>query len=1308
LRYPRGLVKPGDLVGGRFALEREIGAGGMGRVFRAQDRERAEPVALKVMLERDAEGVARFMREASMLAQTRHPAIVRYVAHGMEPAGEPYLAMEWLEGEDLCAHLLGGRALEERDAVALGARLAGALGALHARGIVHRDVKPANVFLVGGDLAQAKLLDLGTARTAAGRLTKTGLVVGTPWYMAPEQVRGEKDLDGRVDVFALGCVLFECLTGRAPYVERDIMTVLARILIDEPPRPREVQPGVSERVDAIVAAMMAKSAAHRPENGLAALGLLESLELGALPAVRAPAASSSLALTAAERRLLTVVLVGHADEHGATLRVDDTGALAIAVKKTGATHGAQVEALPDGSVLCAFAGAGVATDQAARAARLAIAARADLPGVPVVIATGRSEDAAHLPIGEVMRVVRELRAAAAEGELRVCATTGGLLRGRFGVARDGHGLVLRGERAAGNVQRKLLGKASPCVGRERELGVLAGILGECAEEPVARAVLVTAPAGAGKTRVLVELLERAARSGGPAASFEVLVARGDSLGAGASFGLLGQLVRSAARIADRDAPDARRAKLAERVGRHVAASSRDTVVEMLGEMAGVPPAGEGSERLRAARRDPMLLGESVRAAFEEWVAAETDAHPLALVLDDLHWGDLASVKVLDSALRRFRTKPLMVLALARPEVHALFPALWTERDCQEVRLAALSRRAAETLAREVLGASADPGTLAWVVDRADGNAFYLEELIRAVATKGREGLPDTVLGMLQARLDAFGPDAKRVLRAAAVFGQTFTRDGVAALLGAADRAALDEILDDLVEREAIDLRAASARPSQRSLDLAAPPATEPPDGDASYAFHHALVRDAAYVMLTDADRALGHRLAGEHLEARGDSDATTLAEHFARGDRAGRAALWLRKSAELALEGSDFDAARDRAEQAVAFGASGEELGRLRLIQAVAAQLRGEPAEALARATEAIGHLEPGTTEWFRAQGERTVSAGRLTDPATMRGAIAAVSSTPPRDEEARGELVVSLSRAIVPLSNLGEPSVEPATLAQRHASQIARLDPRVEAQLAEARGLVGFLLEGPHAFVLALEAAVAAWERTPARADLAGALATLGWGQCQLGDLAGARGSLERAVALADVCGARRARQWADMSLALVLARQNEADRAVELARAVAKEYEAAANHRQTGLAMLVIAEIELMRGDVARAGDAVRLASRFGQPVRTAWAGGLAAQVALRAGRVEEALAEATAACAFLETGADTLHMHTNVPRLALAEALRASGQTERAREAAARALGAVRTVAARMQNPAWREYYLATPTSARIAALARELGA
>src|SRR5262245_45750130 len=229
-------MRAGDVVGGRYELERLAGSGGMGTIFRARDRLTGRIVALKLMIKQSAEGAARFEREAVALSRIFHPAMVGYVDHGVAPEGRCWLAMEWIEGESL-AQRIRREELTVHEAVTVVRRVAEGLGAAHAAGVVHRDVKPSNVLLADGQVDRAKVLDLGIARLEgdAERLTLTGVMIGTPGYAAPEQARDSSRVDARADVFSLGCLLFRCLTGKLPFVGKSAAAVLIKTMLEDAP-----------------------------------------------------------------------------------------------------------------------------------------------------------------------------------------------------------------------------------------------------------------------------------------------------------------------------------------------------------------------------------------------------------------------------------------------------------------------------------------------------------------------------------------------------------------------------------------------------------------------------------------------------------------------------------------------------------------------------------------------------------------------------------------------------------------------------------------------------------------------------------------------------------------------------------------------------------------------------------------------------------------------------------------------------------------------------------------------------------------
>ena len=251
------------VVGDRFELRHPFAEGGMGVVWAAWDLVEMREVAVKVMRENDEITALRTAREAHALLGLSHPAIVRYLACGTTPSGEPFVAMDRLYGESL-ADRLARSSLAIPDVVRIGATLAEALAEIHRHGIVHRDVKPSNVFLVDGSPEKACLIDFGLARNLhATAITQMGIVLGTPGYMAPEQVRAKGVTGARADVFALGCLLHEALSGR-PVFGGDRAQALAKILVEKPKPIRSVVPEVPIELDALLSRMLAKAEDDRP------------------------------------------------------------------------------------------------------------------------------------------------------------------------------------------------------------------------------------------------------------------------------------------------------------------------------------------------------------------------------------------------------------------------------------------------------------------------------------------------------------------------------------------------------------------------------------------------------------------------------------------------------------------------------------------------------------------------------------------------------------------------------------------------------------------------------------------------------------------------------------------------------------------------------------------------------------------------------------------------------------------------------------------------------------------------------------
>ncbi len=274
----RELLEPGTLIDGRFRIEAHLASGGMGDVYRAEHVLLKRPVALKMLrrsLSSDPEMWSRFEREAQLVSRLENPHVVRVFDFGRTSAGQLFLAMEFVEGETL-DHRLERGPLAPAEAVEILSQVLDGLGEAHGLGVVHRDLKPPNIMLGhrrdGGD--RAKILDFGIARLSDGvataqnaKLTQLGVVVGTPAYLAPEQALAD-ELDHRTDIYAMGCVAFELLTGQPPFVGNDLRKIISQHLTSAPPDPVKLRPDLAA-FPALIAAVLkalSKEKEHRFQN----------------------------------------------------------------------------------------------------------------------------------------------------------------------------------------------------------------------------------------------------------------------------------------------------------------------------------------------------------------------------------------------------------------------------------------------------------------------------------------------------------------------------------------------------------------------------------------------------------------------------------------------------------------------------------------------------------------------------------------------------------------------------------------------------------------------------------------------------------------------------------------------------------------------------------------------------------------------------------------------------------------------------------------------------------------------------------
>ncbi len=1292
------------VVAGRFELLELAAKGGMGAVYRALDRQTGETVALKVLLGDTDNAALRLTKEGEVLAELIDPGVVRYVAHGLGDDGRPFVAMAWVDGETLADRIVR-QPLSHAESVELVMGIAEALGHAHEHGVVHRDVKPSNIVLSGGEIRNPVLIDFGLVRLRASEQTQAHRAMGTPSYMAPEQARCASEVDSRADVFSLGCVLFRCLTGAVPFAGPDMLSVLTKILLEEAPRVSELVPWVASDLDALVEDMLSKDRDMRPLNGREVADRLRKIEVSEHSAAHAidPLVLRA-GLTHDELRLRSIIV---ADVRLPPLSFEGVvSALAQAqlerVRRQVEPFDARADLLADGSLVVALANRGGAAELSMRAASCALGLRAVLSGAAIALVTGsgvfaHDGSASDGEGGDVfsraaamLRDVSQDPRHASASYVAIDEVTACLVEARFEVVRTGPLTLLRAQRSGEDASRTVLGKATRFFGRDLELSTLGGLVDAAFDESRAQVALVTAPAGLGKSRLGSEVLA-AVRARRPTA--KILLARGDPMSVGSPFGLLAQMVKRAARLRDGETLEARSASLKSRIGESITDTKTARIAAFLGEIVGAPTAAANvSVELRAARANPVTMGDQIRRAFEDFLEAELAEHPVLVVIEDLQWGDLPTVNALDAALRNLAERPLAVLAFARPEVFELFPNLWAQRSVERVSLAPLPKKVAERIAWSLLGDGAPPDRVASLVSRAAGNAFFLEEMIRASATSPTLAFPDTVVAMVQARLEALPSELRRTLRAASVFGQTLWVDGVGVLLGLPDPADVLPAISELV-----------------ALELLTPSYDARFVGHEQLTFSSALTREAAYASLTDQDRALGHGLAADWLLEHGETDARVLAEHLERGGAMAEAIAWWARAAEDALAGADFDAVIDRGRRGVACGARGEELAHLHVLMIESWAAKGKYHAVRESALLGLQHAQRGSDSWIALASQAVVASVHVDDLPSAVAWIDDVCDAFHDRKDASAALAVVILRTASSLMRGAARDqawrlrdlVEP--LVHKHAAHA----PTLRGYAAFVDGI--FQIHDRSDFGAAAESfsqAIAAFEQSGDLREIVRERVNLGYALTRLGDGSAAgvlRGAYEEAQRMGLVHYAAGAAQ----NLALALARAGDFDGARAFISLSIATSEGLGVRLMTLWSQLYAAEIARLAGDWAGAEELARavrpeLAAHASAYV---YASATLSHALREQGRVGEALDVATDAIGVLEAAA-IVEEGEEQARLAFAQVLMDLGDVGAAHAAIRKAREVVLSRASLIGDGRWRRSYLEqNAENAAIVALARQ---
>lgn len=980
----------GTRIRGKWRVDKLLGVGGMGAVYAATHRNGSR-VALKILhpqLSMLGDIRARFAREGYVANAVNHPGVVRVLDDDETEDGAAFLVMELLEGEtaDARARRLGGR-LPVDDALVIADSLLDVLAAAHASGIVHRDIKPENVFLTRD--GYAKVLDFGIARLRAVTLgdeldtaddgsegggdgggigppvphlrTRTGVTIGTPAFMPPEQALGRtEEVDALSDLWAVGATLFALLSGRivhdakthmevviaaataqakslgvvAPDAPRTLVEVVDRAIAfkkeDRWPSARAMQQAIRaafpNQPRAGRTSAFPMSSAHPSSHASEAPPRLSGL--GSQPSASAIGSGR----WAEERKLATVVF---ANIVGFSAIANDLEPDAVRELANAFFEPLSREVEREGGTLMKYIGDGVMAvfgvptsheDDASRAVRAAIAMTGRVreiarqrncevalrvgmnTGLVMVGTVGAGTSASADVMGATVNVASRIEGAAAPGAIFIGGSTERLVHDRFelvsvppaqveGVAEPVAMFRVDGERDDEPASSVRLRSASgtPFFARHKELELLLSLYEAAAAGPSMRVAEIVGEMGLGKGHLLKQLrIALGARDPAPH------VLHATRLIAGAPLGFVGKMLRARFNVRVDESPEAVRGRVVDAIATAWAGNEVEDGREagrLLADLVAPTPV--------APLLETEFSTDATRtvSAFSDWIRRLARTKPVVMLVEQVLWTDQGSLELLQYLIRALRREPVFLVISARPEATEQIPAWMTGSDVRtKVALSPFSEdvmeRFLDDLFRQVPSFPRD--LKREIIRRAEGNPEMCKELVRLLVDRGalsvdrdhipfkwdksrsaKLDLPDTVRGVLQARLDGLLPQHKEILKMASVIGRVFWAGALRELSG--PELSSDELaasLDTLRARELIKPQPSSSVSGERELSFAT----------------QALC-DAAYELVPRAQSVAAHRKVAEWLSARGElweGGHANLAAHLeAAGEKSRARRLYL-------------------------------------------------------------------------------------------------------------------------------------------------------------------------------------------------------------------------------------------------------------------------------------------------------------------------------------------------------------------------------------------------------------------------------
>jgi class 3 adenylate cyclase/predicted ATPase len=902
-------------VFGRYEVRRALGSGAFGTVYVGHDTQLDRPVAIKVL--RAGPGLAAadsgpFLLEARRLARLRHPGIVTVHDVGVQD-GSLYIVSDYLDGVDLDRWLKSNRAAWT-EAARIVAAVADALAHAHERLVIHRDIKPANIVLTADGTPVVVDFGLALDELAAGGREK-GRISGTPWYMSPEQATGTAHrVDGRTDIYSLGVLFYQLLTGRVPFQADDPMELLRQVRDDDPQPPRQVARDVPPEIERICLKALSKrpndrytTAADFAEDVRRALQSAPQAVSFAASSVVTPRgeshavppssqfdsagrSASQRRAREAERRQVTVLVCGcelfESQEYLENLDAEDQAQVLRAFQQSCQQAarrfgGTVVQCNEQGLVACfgypvayedaarraAHSGLEIAADMARLSERLSRMHELELKawvGVHTGPALVEGEDEAVSLVGEARNVALRLQDAAAPGRVVCSEVTHRLIRASFDCVSLGQRKIKGVAQPIELFEVQKVGQSrsaidesapaglTPLTGRDHEINLLKDRW-EQAQEGMGQVVLLVGEPGLGKSRLVHTLKQHVQEQTGDSEDdAPVIEWRCSPQYQNTALYPVIDFYERALAFNVEESPQARFDRMLDRLQRDDLA--RPEVVPLWAALLSLPV----PDWCPNLSLPPVRQREETFRLILEWLHVQAAGRPTLFVVEDLHWADASTLEFLKQFLAEGLHDRILTVFTFRPEFQAPWPALAHQTS---LALTRLTRRQVGDLMRK-MGTDLSDALVDQVYDRGGGVPLFVEEFTKMAQESRVPAQAVQGLALAPALAEREIPSTLQDLITARLDRMEGGRE-LAQLAAVVGREFNYELLSAVALADEPALDAELARLVQAEILL---PKGRPPN--CSYRFKHALWEDALYNALVKDKRRQIHRRVAEVLEAR--------------------------------------------------------------------------------------------------------------------------------------------------------------------------------------------------------------------------------------------------------------------------------------------------------------------------------------------------------------------------------------------------------------------------------------------------------